>query len=134
MNGYLLDTNVLSEVLRKRPDPAVLERLRRAGSRGLATSAVCVAEMRFGAARHPRGAELWERIAREVLPRLRVLAFGEEEAVRAGDLLADLEASGETVGTEDVMIAATALVQGLVVVTRNRRHFDRIEGLAVEAW
>jgi tRNA(fMet)-specific endonuclease VapC len=66
--------------------------------------------------------------------RVRILPFGEAEAVRAGDLLALLESEGVPIGTEDVLIGATALEAGLTVVTRNVKHFDRIPGLTVESW
>lgn len=134
MSNYLLDTNVLSEILKKRPEPRVLERLRATPARSLATSAVCVTELRCGAARHPQGTRLWDRIARELLARIRILPFGEAEAVRAGDLLAVLQSSGTPIGIEDVLIGATALQENLTVVTRNTRHFRRIPGLAVESW
>jgi tRNA(fMet)-specific endonuclease VapC len=77
---------------------------------------------------------LWERIAREVLSRVRVLPFGEREALRAGDLQADIEAAGQPIGIEDVLIGATALVGSPRVATRNTRHFRRLPGLAVESW
>ena len=134
MKGYLLDTNVLSEIVKKHPEPRVLARLRTAPGDQLYTSAVCVAELRHGAARHSSGARLWERIAREVVARVRVLPLGEVEAVQAGDLLALLESRGEPIGIEDVLIGATALVGALILVTRNVRHFDRIPGLVVESW
>lgn len=134
MIGYLLDTNVISELLRKRPHPRVVERVRAARPEQLATSVVCAVELRYGAARHPSGAMLWARIAREVLPLIRMLPFGMEEAIKAGDVLADLEARGEPIGVEDVYIAATALEHGLTVATRNLRHFSRIRGLPVESW
>jgi tRNA(fMet)-specific endonuclease VapC len=108
--------------------------LRRIPAAELFTSALCVTELRYGAARHPSGAQLWERIARELLPRVQILPLGFEEASRAGDLLADLESKGTPIGIEDVLIAATALVNGLTAATRNVRHFSRIEGLAVESW
>jgi tRNA(fMet)-specific endonuclease VapC len=53
---------------------------------------------------------------------------------RAGELLAALEAAGTPLGTEDVMIAATALALDLTVVTRNVRHFGRVARLRVENW
>jgi tRNA(fMet)-specific endonuclease VapC len=134
VKGYLLDTNVLSEILKKRPEPRVLERLRATPPRSLATSVVCLTELRYGAARHPQGTRLWDRIAREVLTRIRILPFAETEAIRAGDLLAFLESSGTPIGIEDVLIGATALQENLTVVTRNARHFQRIPGLAVESW
>lgn len=134
MTGYLLDTNVLSEVLRKRPEPRVVERLREVAPGAVFTSVVCVTELRYGAKRHAPGDGLWERIAREVLSRVRILPLGEAEALKAGDLLAALEAAGQPIGVEDVLIGATALVGSLTVATRNVRHFQRLSGLAVESW
>ena len=134
MSGYLLDTNVLSEVIKKRPEPSVLARLREIPPDSVFTSVVCVTELRYGARRRPGAQVLWERIAREVLSRVRVLPFGEPEALRAGDLLADLEVAGQPIGIEDVLIGATALAGSLTVATRNVRHFRRLPGLAVECW
>ncbi len=134
MRGYLLDTNVLSELLRKRPAPMVLERLKKVPSEELLTSVVCLTELRFGAARVASGGKLWRRIANEVLPRVRALPFGEREAILAGNVLADLESRGERIGVEDVLIGTTALANGLTVVTRNLQHFLRIEGLKSESW
>jgi tRNA(fMet)-specific endonuclease VapC len=91
-------------------------------------------EMRFGAVRSATGSILWERIRRDVLRRVKILPLGEDEASRAGEILADLELRGASVGIEDVMIGATALVGGLVVVTRNVKHLGRIRGLVVENW
>jgi tRNA(fMet)-specific endonuclease VapC len=134
VRGYLLDTNVLSELVKKRPSPAVLERLGNAPREHLATSSVCVAELRFGAARHPEGEALWARISREVLPNFRVLSLGRLEAEHAGDIRAALESRGQMIGIEDVLIGATALANDLAVATRNLKHFDRISGLIVESW
>jgi len=132
--AYLLDTNVLSEVIKKRPEPAVVARLREIGPGSLFTSVVCITELRYGARRRPGAEALWERIAREVLSRVRILPLGEREALRAGDLLADIEAAGQPIGIEDILIGATALEASLTVATRNVRHFRRIRGLAVESW
>jgi tRNA(fMet)-specific endonuclease VapC len=134
VKGYLLDTNVLSEITKKRPEPRVLERIRGVEPERLATSAVCAAELRYGAARHPAGERLWDRIDREVLTHVKILPFGGAEAVKAGELLAALEAKGVTIGIEDVLIGATAIVGALTVVTRNLRHFEAIPGLPVESW
>jgi tRNA(fMet)-specific endonuclease VapC len=131
---YLLDTNVLSEVIRKEPNEGVLQRLSEIAPRDIVTSVVCVAELRHGAARVPHGALLWRRIAREILNRVDILPFGEEEALRAGDLLAALEAHGEPIGMEDVWIGATALEQRLTVVTRNLKHVRRIPVRISESW
>ncbi len=134
MPHYLLDTNVLSEVVKKRPSAAVLHHLREAPQNALYSSVVSVMEMRFGAVKSAAGSILWERIRRDVLARVKILPLGEDEASRAGEILADLELRGTSVGIEDVMIGATALVGGLVVVTRNVKHLGRIRGLVVENW
>lgn len=134
MYRYLLDTNVLSEILKKRPDAGVVARLEAIPADDLATSAICVMELRFGAARHPDGRRLWSRIVDELLPRMEILPVDGRVGARAGDLLASLEASGRRIGVEDVLIAATALVHELGVATRNLRHFERIPDLAVESW
>ncbi len=134
MSDYLLDTNVLSEAIRKRPDRTLMARLDATPTHRLTTSAICVTELRYGSARRDDRQAFWKRIADGILPRLRILPFGVAEALRAGDVFAQLEASGTKIGLEDVLIGATALEQGLTVVTRNVRHFDRIPGLVVESW
>jgi tRNA(fMet)-specific endonuclease VapC len=134
VNGFLLDTNVLSEVIRRQPDEGVLRRLRTLAPQYLFTSSICVMELRFGAARVPHGAALWERIRREVLPLVTILPVGEAAALRAGDLLAALESRGERIGVEDLLIAATAFTHGLSVATRNVKHLSRVAGLEVESW
>jgi predicted nucleic acid-binding protein len=131
---YLLDTNALSEVVKKRPSATVIGHLRDVPQTALHTSVVSVMEMRFGAVRSATGSILWERIRRDVLRRVKILPLGEDEASRAGEILADLEMRGVPVGIEDAMIGATALVHGLVVVTRNVKHLGRIRGLVVENW
>ena len=80
MNGYLLDTNVISELMRKRPSAAVLERVSGVHEHELHTSSSCIMELRFGAARHPLGRSLWERIQHEILPRFSILPVAVDEA------------------------------------------------------
>ena len=62
------------------------------------------------------------------------MAFAEGAAVHYGQIRAELERAGTPVGTHDMLIAAHARSEGLVIVTRNRREFDRIAGLRVENW
>jgi len=131
---YLLDTNALSEVVRKNPNQALLQKLNEIPPTDVVTAAICVAELRHGTARLAHGARLWERIATEILSRVDILPLREAEAVRAGDLLALLETQGRPIGIEDVWIAATALEHDLTVVTRNLKHFQRIPGLRSESW
>lgn len=130
---FLLDTAALSEPLRKAPDQGFMERLAKIPTIELYTSSVCVMELRFGSALKGDPG-LWSRIKQEILGRLQVLSFGEDEAMRCGEILAVLARAGSPVGVEDAQIAATALSHGLTVVTANVRHFRRIAGLKVENW
>jgi len=130
----LLGTNALSDPSKGHPDEGFIRRLAEVEATGLATSAIRLFELRHGCRRRPDGTRLWERIERESVGRVTVLSFGREEAVRAGDIQADLAARGVPIGLEDVMIGATALVHGCRVVTRNVRHLARVPGLAVLDW
>jgi tRNA(fMet)-specific endonuclease VapC len=131
---YLLDTNILSEVLKKRPSPRLIERLAKTARASQFTSCICVLELRYGTQRRPDHELFWQRIRAELLSRISVLGLNETVAVVAGDLLALLERRGETIGLADVLIAATALANGLTVVTANTRQFRRVPDLKVENW
>ena len=110
---YLLDTNALSELLKKRPKPQFLTRLRRHPPEMFFTSSICVMELRHGSRRREDHAVFWQRITHEVLSRVTILDFSFSEAVVAGDILAHLARRGELIGVEDVLIGATALVRGV---------------------
>ncbi len=130
---YLLDTNVLSELMRAKPNPHLEARFESEPTE-LFTSAICVEEIRFGAKIAPPGNKLWERAEADILPHLTVLALDEPLAIVAGDLRAAWKARGTPVGYGDGLIAATAKARNLVLVTRNVRHFDHVTGLQVENW
>jgi tRNA(fMet)-specific endonuclease VapC len=131
---YLLDTNALSELLKKRPKPQFLTRLRRHPPEMYFTSSICVMELRNGSRRRDDYAVFWQRITHEVLSRVTILDFSVSEATVAGDILAHLARRGELIGVEDVLIGATALVREYTVMTGNVRHFERIPALHVENW
>jgi len=134
-NGmYLLDTNALSELLKRRPKPPFLTRLRRHPPELFFTSCICVMELRHGSRRREDHVAFWQRITHEVLSRVTILDFSISEAVVAGDIFAHLARRGEMIGVEDVLIGATALVRKYTVVTGNVRHFERIPDLQIENW
>ena len=63
-----------------------------------------------------------------------VLPLTDEIVIKDTDIYADLKRRGDLIGDIDILIAATALVHGLVVVTNNERHFNRIPGLQIDNW
>lgn len=128
---YLLDTNVLSHLIRM-PDGPVTRRIRLVGEANVCTSIVVAAELRFGA-RKKGSAALTERVE-ALLASLEVLPFdGAADEVYAG-VRFELESGGQSIGANDMLIAAQALDQGLVLVTDNVREFRRVPGLKVENW
>jgi predicted nucleic acid-binding protein len=87
---YLLDTNMVSHLLRKKPPSNLIERLRGIAPETLFTSCICIMELRHGTARLQDHGILWGRIERDILQWLKILPVGLEEALLAGDILAHL--------------------------------------------
>jgi tRNA(fMet)-specific endonuclease VapC len=129
---YMLDTTICSYVLRRRP-ASVKERFDEAGHDGLAVSSVVLAELLYGAARHPAGGAIRREI-RDFVSRLQVLPWDEAAAEHYGDLRAGLERRGRPLGAMDLMIAAHARSRGATLVSNDVRHFERIDGLLVANW
>lgn len=131
---YLLDTNILSELVKKRPDHNLLQHLQSNPSQSLFTSCICVMELRFGSALRKDFKSFWQNIEREIISRVNVIPLGHEEVLIAGDILAELKKRGKSIGIEDVLIGSTALSHNLIMVTANIRHFSKIKRLKVENW
>lgn len=121
---HLVDTNVISELMRQRPDPGVLLWLERHQTAfpKLTISAVTVDEISYGLTRRPTQRLLaWFNT---VVLNQDTLPVTADIARRAGELRAQLETRGSTRSQADMMIAATAQLHGLTIVTRNVRDFD----------
>ena len=127
---YLVDTNVVSELMRPAPDALVLQRLGHVAQLGepLALSVITVDEIVFGLARRPRKAAAG--FFDEFVARCRVLDITETIARQAGQVRGLLGAKGRVRSQADMLIAATAQVHALTLVTRNVRDFDGC-GIAV---
>jgi tRNA(fMet)-specific endonuclease VapC len=127
---WLLDTNVLIHAARGKP-AAVRRRLRETSPDDICISAVTVAELLYGAERSPDPAarrSAW----REYFAPYAILPFDQAAAERHARLRFAMR--HEPIGERDLIIAATALSYGLVVVTANRREFARVPELEVEDW
>lgn len=131
---YLLDTNILSELIKKRPNPHLIKCLSTQSSENLFTSVICVMELRMGSALRDDFHLFWKRISDEIISRVNIIPIGADEAKAAGDIIAILKKTGQLIGIEDVLIAATAITHRLTAVTANVNHFNRVEGLSVENW
>ena len=131
---YLLDTSVLSELIKRHPHAGFVSRLRQKPREVLFTAAICVTELRYGASLRPDREAFWQRVYEEILSHVQVIDFGEREALVAGDMLAHLKRTGRPVGLEDVLIGAIARAYGYTVVTHNVRHFQSLPEVKVEDW
>jgi hypothetical protein len=123
---YLVDANVLSEPTKPVPDARVVEWLRR-NQGDLAVDPFILGELRFGILLLPRGKRRTslERWFDSGVQGLRCLTWEAETGLRWAELLATLRASGRAMPVKDSLIAATALVHGLIVATRNRADFEK---------
>jgi tRNA(fMet)-specific endonuclease VapC len=131
---YLLDTNIISEVLRRRPDPNVIARLRQVEPEETHASMIALFELRFGSMLRDDAGEFWRKIEAEIVPLVHWLDVDRSVASTAGDIAAKLQKLGTPIGVSDCLIAATALAHNLVLVSRNVRHFEKITDLLRETW
>lgn len=130
---WMLDTSTCSYVLRRHP-LAVKTRFDQVGSDHLAISTVVLAELLFGAARHPaKGGEIRQDID-DMTSRLAVMPWSAQAADEYSQLRTLLERQGTPIGGMDIMIAAHALAEGAVLVTNNLREFKRVPNLRLENW
>ena len=131
---YLFDTNILSEVIKKKPNHSLLLRLSKIPASRQFTSCISVMELRYGSSRRPDHKAFWERIEKELLSKVRTLPGTHDAAIIAGDVAAALSLRGLGISPEDLLIAATALNGNMTFVTANERHFNNISNLKVENW
>ena len=131
MLRYLLDTNIVIYVLKRRP-VEVLSTFNANASR-MAISSITLAELLHGAEKSSRVSENLAAIE-DFCSRLEVLPYGPKAAQHYGAIRAALEKLGQPIGVNDMHIAAHARSEGLVLVTNNMGVFARVPALEVENW
>lgn len=135
----LIDTNVISELWKAEPDPAVLAWTDAQAVETLYLSAVTVAELRFGLASMPEGKRrsiYHDRLEREVLPAFtgRVLPFDLDASKAYASLMARAKAEGKAIGMADGYIAATAAARAMMVATRDVAPFQAAGINVINPW
>ena len=136
MKQYLLDTNVLSEPVKTKPDMNVMNMLERSQGR-IVTAAPVWHELRYGCLRLPlsRKRDLIQAYLEDVVwPNVAILSYDERAAQWHAEERARLTVLGKTPSFVDCQIAAVSKVNDLVLVTRNMADFTIFEGLQVENW
>lgn len=126
----MLDTNIVSELIRH-PGGLASQRARTAADE-VGVSIVVAAELRYGCAK--KGSAQLSRRVEAILSELPILPFEVPGDVAYGGLRAELEAGGQPIGANDLLIAAHARMLGATLVTANVGEFRRVPGLTVENW
>lgn len=132
---FCLDTNVIVYAINGRV-PAIEQRLQQelAAATTLLVPTIVLFELRYGIAKSVRR-DVSTRVLDAFLAEgFELLPFDDEDATEAGDIRAALETSGTPIGAYDILIAAQARRRGAVLVTGNRREFERVPGLMVTDW
>jgi predicted nucleic acid-binding protein len=133
VTGYCFDTDILSATIRPAPPLHLIRRLATVPPQEQFTTSITVGEMIYGARRVGRE-DLSRRVEQVIRRAQTVLAFDTTAARTFGFLKATLEQRGTPLAEPDLRIASIALSRGLILVTRNVRHFQRVAELTVENW
>ena len=131
MLRYLLDTNIVIYVIKRRPLQALKMFNRNAGR--MAISAITLAELQHGAEKSSNPAANLA-VVEDLCSRLEVLPYGAKAAQHYGSIRATLEKQGQAIGVNDLHIAAHARSEGLTLVSNNLREFERVPALQFENW
>ena len=129
---YLLDTNICIYIRREKPE-RVLRHFDKVSPGEAAISVITYGELVYGATRSSRREASLETL-REFVRLVPPLPMPEKAADVYGFIRTYLEARGETIGANDLWIAAHALASGLTLVTNNEKEFRRVRGLKVQNW
>jgi len=128
---HVIDSDVVIQALRG-PGPALADKLRTHDGK-LAVSAISITELTYGALRARDRDEALDAVE-GFLDSVVVLEMDQRAGRVAGAIRAELAARGTPIGPYDVLIAAQARAEGLVLATGHAREFKRVEGLQVESW
>jgi tRNA(fMet)-specific endonuclease VapC len=131
LSGYLLDTNIISDIIRN-PFGLAARRIEAMAPKDICTSIIVAAELRYGCAKKG-SAKLLSKVE-SLLETIPVLPLDIPTDAEYGVIRAELEAAGQPIGSNDLLIGAHACALGLTLVTDNIREFGRIPGLHVENW
>ena len=128
----MLDTNICIYIMRNKPEK-VLRRFKEELNNGIGISSITLAELEYGMKHSSNPAQNERALLRFLVP-LSVLPFGADAASEYGAIRTFLQNNGTPIGPLDMLIAAHAKAEGLVMVTNNVREFERVPGLEIENW
>lgn len=130
--NYMLDTNICIYVMKEKPE-AVLRRFQQELNAGLCISSITLAELEYGMKHSSNPIKNEQALLRFLVP-LSILPFGATAAFEYGDIRDYLQKQGTPIGPLDMLIAAHARSEGMILVTNNIREFERVPNLELENW
>jgi tRNA(fMet)-specific endonuclease VapC len=128
---YLLDTDTSVFFLRK--EKTIVDRIKKIDNTDIAISIITLAELQYGASNSPRIQENTDRMEgfRKLFANL---PLSTEITAMFGDQKTNLRKSGNLIADFDILIGSTAIVNGLILITNNVKHFSRLSGITIENW
>ena len=130
--NYMLDTNICIYVMKEKPE-AVLRRFQQELNAGLCISSITLAELEYGMKHSSNPIKNEQALLRFLVP-LSILPFGAPAAFEYGDIRDYLQKQGTPIGPLDMLIAAHARSERMILVTNNIREFERVPNLELENW
>ncbi|MCL1958189.1 MAG: type II toxin-antitoxin system VapC family toxin [Spirochaetes bacterium] len=128
--NYMLDTDTVSLIIRKYP--SVIEKLIKHEDDEICISTITYAELCYGLEKKG-SVRLFNEIM-SIIRKFTIVDFDNSQAELYGKIRVGLEKSGTPLGNMDMLIAASALAAGAILITHNTKHFSKINGLKVEDW
>lgn len=129
---YLIDTSILIYLMNSK-SPKLLSRFTRKAIEQFCVSSITVAELIYGA-KKSKNIERNMSAAIKILSPFTILVFSGLDAFEYGDIRSELESKGKVIGGNDLLIAAQARRQHLIVITANTKEFERVKGLKIDNW
>ena len=130
--NYLIDTNICIYIMNNHP-PKVIEKFKKVGVGEVGISSITVSELYYGVYKSSQIDKNSQRVG-EFLQPFSILSYDENASRSYGIIRNELEKKGKVIGPLDMLIAAHALSNDLILITNNVKEFERIQSLRVENW
>ncbi len=130
--NYLIDTNICIYIMNKRP-AEVIQKFKNLEIGQIGISSITVSELNYGVAKSQQKKQNAKRLE-EFLTPFEILPYDENASRYYGIIRSELESQGKVIGPLDMLIAAHAVSENLILVTNNEKEFQRIKSLKVENW
>lgn len=130
--SYLLDTCAVSDFVKGEPNTLI--HLKAVSPESISISSITLMEIRYGMAINPQRIHKIRQVIEDFIVSVRIVPFAEKEMQEAASIRSIMKAQGTPIGAYDILIAATAKANKLILITSNTNEFERVSGLSIENW